>query len=45
MSVQELKKNQKYRIFIYLGKNTNPYTEIYYGGKKEAYLRENELKL
>lgn len=45
MSVQELKKNQKYRIFIYLGEKNNPYTEIFYGGKKEACLKESELKL
>lgn len=48
MAVQELVKNKKYKIDIPLGYNGTKrirHTETFYGGKKEAVLRENELKL
>lgn len=48
MAVKELIKNKKYKIDIPIGYNGNKrirHTETFYGGKKEAVLRENELKL
>lgn len=48
MGVTEIKKNQKYRIEIFLGRNGTKKmreTEVFYGTKKEARLRESELKL
>lgn len=48
MAVKELIKNKKYKIDIPIGYNGNKrirHTETFYGGKKEAVLRENELKI
>lgn len=48
MAVQEIIKNKKYKIDIPIGYNRNKrirHIETFYGGKKEAVLRENELKL
>ena len=48
MAIQELLKNKKYKIDIPIGYNGNKrirHIETFYGGKKEAKLRENELKL
>ena len=48
MAVKELVKNKKYKIDIPIGYNGNKrirHTETFHGGKKEAVLRENELKL
>lgn len=48
MAVQELIKNKKYKIDIPIGYNGTKrirHTETFYGGKKEAVLRENELKI
>ena len=48
MAVQELIKNKKYKIDIPIGYNGSKrirYIETFYGGKKEAVLRENELKI
>lgn len=48
MAIQELIKNKKYKIDITLGYSGNKrirHIETFYGGKKEAILRENELKL
>lgn len=48
MAVQEIIKNKKYKIDIPIGYNGNKrirHIETFYGGKKEAVLRENELKL
>lgn len=48
MAVQELIKNKKYKIDIpigYNGKRRIRHIETFYGGKKEAVLRENEIKL
>ena len=48
MSVTEYERNKKYRIEIVLGYNGNKkvrHTEMFHGGKKDAILRENELKL
>lgn len=47
MSVKELERNKKYKITIAVGYNGNKrinHYETFYGGKKEAILRENELK-
>lgn len=48
MSVKELERNKKYKITIAIGyngsKRINHY-ETFYGGKKEAILRENEIKM
>ena len=47
MALQELERNKKYRISVVLGYNGSKmirHTEIFYGGKKEARLRENEIK-
>lgn len=48
MAVQEIVKNKKYKIDIPIGYNGNKrirHIETFYGGKKEAVLRENELKI
>lgn len=48
MAVQELIKNKKYKIDIplgYSGTKRIRHIETFYGGKREAVLRENELKL
>ncbi len=48
MAVQEIIKNKKYKIDIpigYSGTKRIRHIETFYGGKKEAVLRENELKL
>lgn len=48
MAVQELIKNKKYKIDVplgYNGKKRIRHIETFYGGKKEAVLRENELKM
>lgn len=48
MAIQELIKNKKYKIDIpigYSGTKRLRHIETFYGGKKEAVLRENELKL
>lgn len=48
MAVTELIKNKKYKIDIPIGYNGNKrirHIETFYGGKKEAVLRENELKI
>lgn len=48
MAVQELIRNKKYKIDIPIGYNGTKrirHTETFYGGKKEAVLRENELKI
>lgn len=48
MSVKEIERNKKYRIEVVIGYNGNKkirHTETFYGGKKEAILRENELKI
>ena len=48
MAVQEIIKNKKYKIDIPIGYNGTKrirHIETFYGGKKEAILRENEIKL
>ena len=48
MAVQEIIKNKKYKIDIPIGYNGNKrirHIETFYGGKREAILRENELKI
>lgn len=48
MAVKELIRNKKYKIDVplgYNGKKRIRHTETFYGGKKEAILRENEIKL
>lgn len=48
MAVQEIVKNKKYKIDIPIGYNGNKrirHIETFYGGKKEAVLRESELKI
>ena len=48
MAVQEIIKNKKYKIDIPIGYNGNKrirHIETFYDGKKEAVLRESELKL
>lgn len=48
MAVKELIRNKKYKIDIPIGYNGTKrirHTETFYGGKKEAVLRENELKI
>jgi len=48
MSVRELVKNKKYKIELFIGRNGSKkimHYEIIHGGKKEAELRESELKL
>lgn len=47
MSVKELERNKKYKITVAIGYNGNKrinHYETFYGGKKEAILRENEIK-
>lgn len=47
MSVQEIEKNKKYKITVVLGYNGNKrirHIETFYGGKKDATIRENEIK-
>ena len=48
MAVYEKIKNKKYKIDVIIGYNGTKkirHIETFYGGKKEAVLRENELKL
>lgn len=48
MAVQEIIKNKKYKIDIPIGYNGTKrirHIETFYGGKKDAVLRENELKI
>ncbi len=48
MAVKELIRNKKYKIDVPIGYNGTKrirHTETFYGGKKEAVLRENELKI
>lgn len=48
MSVKELERNKKYKITIAIGYNGNKrinHYETFYGGKKEAVIRENEIKM
>lgn len=48
MSLIEVKRNEKYRIVIFLGTNGNKkitQSETFYGQKKDAKLREAELKM
>ena len=48
MSIKEVEKNKKYRIEVVIGYNGNKkirHYETFVGGKKEALLRENEIKL
>ena len=47
MSVKEIERNRKYKITVAIGYNGNKrinHYETFYGGKKEAVLRENEIK-
>lgn len=47
MSIKELERNKKYKITVVIGYNGNKrinHYETFYGGKKEAILRENEIK-
>lgn len=48
MAVQELIKNKKYKIDVLIGYNGNKrirHIETFLGGKKEAVLRKNEIKM
>lgn len=48
MSIEEVEKNKKYRIEVVIGYNGNKkirHYETFEGGKKQAILRENEIKL
>ena len=48
MSIREKVKEKKYEIEIILGRNGNKkirHTETFYGQKREAQLREADLKL
>ena len=48
MSIEEVEKNKKYRIEVVIGYNGNKkirHYETFEGGKKQATLRENEIKL
>ena len=48
MAIEELVKNKKYKIIVPIGYNGNKrkrHIETFIGGKKEALLRENEIKL
>ena len=48
MAIQEVEKNKKYRIEVVIGYNGNKkirHYETFEGGKKQAILRENEIKL
>ena len=47
MSVREIERNKRYKIEVVLGYNGDKkirHTEVFYGGKKDAVLRENEIK-
>lgn len=47
MSVREIERNKRYKIEVVLGYNGDKkirHTEVFYGGKKDAILRENEIK-
>lgn len=47
MSVREIERNKRYKIEVVLGYNGEKkirHTEVFYGGKKDATLRENEIK-
>ncbi|MGN1310716.1 MAG: tyrosine-type recombinase/integrase [Clostridia bacterium] len=47
MSVRELERNKRYKIEVVLGYNGKKkirHTEVFHGGKKDATLRENEIK-
>lgn len=47
MSVKEIERNKRYKITVAIGYNGNKrinHYETFYGGKKEAILRENEIK-
>lgn len=49
MSVREIKKNEKYKIELFIGRDKNgkkiTHNEYICGGLKQARLRENELKI
>ena len=48
MAIREIIKNKKYKIELYIGRNGSKkimHYEVINGGKKEAELRESELKL
>ena len=48
MAIREVEKNKKYRIEVAIGYNGNKrirHYETFNGGKKEALLRENQIKL
>lgn len=48
MSIREIVKNKKYKIELFIGRNGSKkimHYEIVEGGKKEAELRESELKI
>lgn len=49
MSVREIKRNEKYKIELFIGRDKNGkkiiHNEIVNGGLKQARLRENELKI
>ena len=48
MAIQEIIKNKKYKIDVPIGYNGTKrirHIETFYGGKKEAILRENEIKI
>ena len=48
MAIRELIKNKKYKIELFIGRNGSKkimHYEIVNGGKKEAILRENQIKL
>ena len=48
MSIRELERNKKYQIEVVVGYNGNKkirHYETFYGGKKEATLRESQLKI
>lgn len=48
MAVYEVERNKRYKIDViigYNGKKKIRHIETFYGGKREAVLRENEIKL
>ena len=48
MAVYEIERNKRYKIDVILGYNGKKkirHIETFYGGKREAVLRENEIKL
>lgn len=48
MAIREIIKNKKYKIELFIGRNGSKkimHYEIVYGGKKDAVLRENQIKL